>query len=448
MTRKKDTCNLPHAGKEAAIKTRPPRISRPGEPRNFDEAFARCPEPLIIELLQSRKWPIDRKVMHKAATTFYRQQVFRAFAVTLAQQRRNILDKARRLLSKHELQRLNIADNQDNLDGQGVVVAIKLREYGMLDETKLNYFFPDSSWLSCRTSVYSLVECNRDAAQNLFDAGFGNVDEADKLGYTPLSVLEIPAPGRRYRGTYTTGTLYGCLGKYFEMCVWYEEKGAQLSRVFGLANTTPLHHIAARVGRYFADIVDFWYSKAANDKRESVLHRFAADWANIVRPAQASVLKWILEETTHHDLYECPCTVGGCLPMNILINETIKTHRSPKEVSQLVVMLLEALCPPDIHENDPMLALIFLRACTFACLNIPHTCGSSSLHRFRRLPEEDREHHFDACVDSWVAEFVAEYHKSGLPLCSFLTESWPKTYEEALESLFEDSLFKMRIGAE
>ncbi|KAL2850336.1 hypothetical protein BJY01DRAFT_210057 [Aspergillus pseudoustus] len=316
-----------------------------------------------------------------------------------------------------------------------------------MEEAELRYYFPDCKWASCRTSVYSLVECNRDAAHALYAAGFKDVDEADALGHSPISVLEIPDPEKIYHGTYTVGTISDCLGSYLNLCAWYKKKGARLDRPFGLAQETALHHIAGRIGKGSADILDRWYRKVGNDDQETIVRRFSSDWISIVRPLKPCILRCILKTKVHRDLYACACTVGGCLPMNVLINETIKGHRSPKAVSSLACMFLKTLWLPDTAEHDQWLAPIFLRACTFACLGMPHTCQSATRHTFKRLPGEYHEHHSDPRMGALVSQFKTQYRDLGLPLCLFLTECWPMAMEKAEIEWLDDSLAKIGIVA-
>jgi hypothetical protein len=417
-------------------------IPRGNGPKDLKEALVRYPE-RVPELVQRKKWPFDRALIRKAATTDYTPKVFRAIATTLAGQRKHILHKGRLLLPQRDLYKIGIRPRHHILDGQAIVVAKRLQQHKKLEEAELGYYFPDWMWASCGTSVYYLVECNREAAMMLHQAGFTEVDQVDNLGHSPISALEIPKPGKIYHGTYHPGTLSDCLKSYLEMCAWYEKKGARLNRAFGLYHQTPLHHIAGRIGECSASILASWYREYGNGDQGTTTRQFVADWINLVKPMEmeSDILRRILKDTDYRDLLACPCGEG--LPMNVLINETILGLRSPKEVSLLATMLLKAACLPDTEEHEQMLAPVFLRACTFACLSIQHTCGSARLNRFKRLPGEDRLHHSDGCVNSMVSGFVAKYRDLGLPLCLFLTECWPDAMEKAAMKWLENELSEM-----
>ncbi|KAJ0423927.1 hypothetical protein BJY00DRAFT_309743 [Aspergillus carlsbadensis] len=420
-------------------------MPRAGAPKDLKEALARCPE-RVPQLVQRKKWSFDREDIRKAATTKYTPIVFRAIAMTLASQRKQILQKGRLLLPLDDLYNMGIRARHHILDGQAIVVAKKLQQHKKLEQAEFEYYFPDWKWNNCGTSVYYVVECNREAAMILHQAGFTDVDQVDELGYSPVSALDIPTPGKKNHGTYKPATLSSCLESYLRMCAWYEKRGARLDRAFGLYHQTPLHHIARRIGKSSAAILASWYGARGDDNQGTTTLEFAAEWIKIVKPMKSDILKRIFKDTVHRDLLACPCAHGGGLPMNVLINETIRGRYSPKEVSLLATMLLRASCLPDTEEHDQTLAPVFLRACTFACMmSIPHTCESASLNRFKRLPGEYRRHHSDDYVDSLVSEFVAKYRDLKLPLCLFLTECWPAAMEKAAIGSLENALSEIRI---
>ncbi|KAL2849985.1 hypothetical protein BJX68DRAFT_92089 [Aspergillus pseudodeflectus] len=229
MTRRNHGRRSPRREERRAF--RPPSsistIPRGNGPKDLKEALVRYPE-RVPELVQRKKWPFDRDLIQKAATTDYTPKVFRAIATTLAGQRKHILHKGRLLLPQRDLYKIGIRPRHHMLDGQAIVVAKRLQQHKKLEEAELEYYFPDWMWASCGTSVYYLVECNREAAMMLHQAGFTEVDQVDNLGHSPISVLKIPKPGKIYHGTYHPGTLSDCLKSYLEMCAWYEKKGARL----------------------------------------------------------------------------------------------------------------------------------------------------------------------------------------------------------------------------
>jgi hypothetical protein len=419
-------------------------MPRSNGPKDLNEALDRYPE-RVPDLVEKKKWPFDRDVIQKAATTDYTPKVFRAIATILAGQRKHILYKGRLLLPQRDLYKIGIRPRNHILDGQAIAVAKKLQQHKKLEEAELEYYFPDWMWASCGTSVYYLVGCNREAAIMLHQVGFKEVDQVDSLGHSPISMLEIPKPGKISHGTYHPGSLSDCLKSYLEMCAWYERKGARLNRAFGLYHQTPLHHIAGRIGECSASILASWYTECGNDNQGITTCQFVADWIDMVKPMEMEfdMLRRIFKDTVHRHLLACPCGEG--FPMNVLINETILGRRSPKEVSLLATMLLKAACLPDTEEHEHMLAPVFLRACTFACLSIPHTCKSAHLNKFKRLPGEDRQHHSNGCLNNLVSEFVAKYRDLGLPLCLFLTECWPDTMEKAVIRWLEDAMSEVGI---
>ncbi|KAL2863789.1 uncharacterized protein BJX67DRAFT_234663 [Aspergillus lucknowensis] len=372
--------------------------------------------------------PVDRLSIHKAATINYNQPVFKELAANLAIQRREILWKAQTLLSREKQKTLGVRRRRGVLDGRAVAVAKQLHKDKLLNDREFNELFPDWHWASSGESLYVLVECNQEAAQLLYDAGLDDVDDVDELGYSPLSLLEIPNKATSAHGRYQTESPPDALATYLSMCEWFKAKGASLNRVSGLTHATPLHHIAGRIGRYLGGSMEERCKSFGSRGPATISRRFANDCADIIKPLSSSILRDIWKDMEHHDLYACPCALGGCLAFNVLINETIKRHRSPTVVSLMAVVLvkklIDASVPAETRAQQDVRAPIVLRACTFACLGLAHSCRSSSLHRFRRMSGEERRRASDATMDGLVAEFEAKYLELKLPLWDFFTEWW------------------------
>jgi hypothetical protein len=127
------------------------------------------------------------------------------------------------------------------------------------------------------------------------------------------------------------------------------------------------------------------------------------------------LLQEILRDLEHHDRSACPCSIGGSLAVNVLLNETINGIRSPTTICALVsVLVRDAL-------NERLASVVF-RVCFFACLGIPHTCRSASLHGFSIMQQDAPA--ANTLLDDLVAECDTQFRYLDVPLARFLLDFW------------------------
>ncbi|KAL4784586.1 hypothetical protein BJX76DRAFT_356944 [Aspergillus varians] len=385
----------------------------------------------VLELLVDHKCPIDREIIRYAAVTYFNKSVFEIIATFLAERRQHLLKLARTHLSPSQLIKLGIRCEQRLLDSQAATTAAELLTCNFIDYSAVRYFVPDFTWTSSATSVYFLVGCNSDAAQILYNVGFRNVDEVDQLVYSPLAGLEVPSMNG-YHGQYQIKEPTEALSRYLAMCAWFHNRGSLLTRVFGLAQATPLHHIAGRIGKSFAYLLEAHCKIQEGEDTKTFNRRFVDGWIDVLRPliSGSTILQEIFKDIEHHDLFSCACSLGGSLPSNVLINETIYGYspanrlRLPLVVSPLVALLVETQEPNQNQNSSPVLDLrerlasIVIRAYSFACLDLPHTCRSASLERFRLMHDEGQA--TNNGLDKVVSEAEMKFRASGLPLSQFL----------------------------
>ncbi|KAL4871370.1 hypothetical protein BDV12DRAFT_27752 [Aspergillus spectabilis] len=370
----------------------------------------------VADMLMNRDYPIDRAVIRYAAVTYFHKSVFEVVATCLAERRRELFSLARKHLSEGQLQKMGVRPEQRILDWQSAPVAAALLESNSVDPDTIRYFVPDLPWASSGTSVYFLVGCNRDAAQILYDVGFEGIDEVDQLMYSPLAALDIPILSGDH-GHYQVRNFPGALSEFIAMCEWLYDRGASLHRVFGLAQATPLHHIAGRIGRYLADSLTARFEISGDVNGAGATRRFIQVWVDTLRPLimNSHLLQEILRDLEHHDLFACPCSLGGSLAVNVLLNETINGVRSPKTICALVSVLVR-------DTRNERLASVVFRLCCFACLGIPHTCRSASLQRLSIMQEGAPA--VDTILDTLVAEFDNQFRRLDVPLARFLLDFW------------------------
>ncbi|KAL4918924.1 hypothetical protein BDW62DRAFT_210102 [Aspergillus aurantiobrunneus] len=388
----------------------------------------------VSQLLADQKCPIDRAAVRYAAVSHFNRSIFEILATFLAEQRQYLLKLARTDLVQSQLRKLGIRHGTRILDSRAAMVVVELMGSASIDYATARQFVPDLVFPSGGTSVYFLVGCNRDAAEILYNAGFKDVDEPDQLMFSPLAALEVPKPSLTdYHGQYKIEDPAEALSSYLAMCAWFHSRGALLNRVFGLAQATPLHHIAGHIGKSLVCLLDAHCKIQDGEEEETFNRRFVNDWTDVLRPliSNSIILQEIFENMEHHDLFSCPCSIGGALPLNILLNETINAYypinasrfRRPLIVSPLVALVVEPQEPSDLKprlNSFNRMASVVLRACSFACLDLPHTCRSASLHRYQRL--QDDKQTVDDGLNKLVRECEEKFRESGVPLSKFLID--------------------------
>ncbi|KAI9376674.1 hypothetical protein BJX61DRAFT_153894 [Aspergillus egyptiacus] len=337
----------------------------------------------VRALLKEEKLPLGRTVIELAAVEYYNQKVFEVIATCLAERRRELLELARgAMTSPIFLEACGIRQETDILDSQAAAVADALHISKVIDCAKHAYFDPDFPWASCATSLYFLVSCNKQAAQILYDVGFRNVDEADQLGNSPVSALKIPKPGLDvYQGEWMVSHAINATMRYLAMCQWFRDRGASLYRVFGVSQGTPMHHIAFHVGRCFGWLLRDAYDEQTCGGSKSAECSISAMSERLMpfNKGYSPFLRQILD-ASHCDLYSCVCAVGGCRPANLIYNEVLSEMHTPTTVHIFMETFVRILEPEDevaalaFYKNQ---APMFLRACTFACLKLQHTCVSA-----------------------------------------------------------------------
>ncbi|KAL4963304.1 uncharacterized protein BDV14DRAFT_201935 [Aspergillus stella-maris] len=285
-------------------------------------------------LVEDRLCPVNRQILKPAAIDYFNKAVLEILAVGFAAQMAKLLQHARGTLQQYDLRKFDIQDEQTILDFHSGEIAAELHSNGYLAYSKLRNLFADIFKPS--PSVYTLVESNLEAAQILYDAGFHDVQPANKFQEQSIVSLKVPQPAQyhgKYHGKYKTENDTDALSKYIKMCDWYKERSANMTLVSDDDGSTPLHCIAGHIGRYLAFIVaDYTRSyRHGEEDAETAGRRFRDHWASAVKPMikNSPVYRMICRDTEHRDIWSCPCSERGCLPADILLCEVFRTYFEP-----------------------------------------------------------------------------------------------------------------------
>ncbi|KAL4885887.1 hypothetical protein BJY04DRAFT_179404, partial [Aspergillus karnatakaensis] len=113
-------------------------------------------------------------------------------------------------------------------------------------------------------------------------------------------------------------------------------------------------------------------------------------------------------------IYSCPCFLGGCRAINLLINATIHGLHSPRVISCMISRLVG-------KSRSQHLAAVVFRACCFACLGLPHSCQPPPGRRRMMESEDSATQQF---LDDLVVGFSTKFTELKLLLSEFLLNQW------------------------
>ncbi|KAL4804824.1 hypothetical protein BDV18DRAFT_161916 [Aspergillus unguis] len=392
--------------------------------RNFDTSR-------VQELLSNDKCPIDQAIIEDAAVAYYNKSVFELIVKYLAARRRHLMKVAR----DNGLMKSIPEYDQRLLDVKASEIATSLLWIKDVDYDVVRSSVYDFG----QDSVYTLVGCNQDAAQMLYDSGFESVDELNDKELSPLAALKLPSTVG-YHGDHDVYDGFDAVIRYLGMCAWYYEKGASLTRKFGPAGQTPLHHIARQAGKGFAAAFDRYITPPFH-KTPPVRY------APIFRPLPVTpvILKEILRDTTHRDQYSCPCSVGGGLPLNILLNELLRELQTPSEMALMIAHFLGLDSDMFVKcESTSEVGSAVFRACIFDSLCVNHSCDLAEEKGDIRYQKGGPITNVD--LDFLVFLFDMAWAKSCSSLPEYIISKWPDEVEHFLVEYIRGASFFPDLG--
>ena len=288
-----------------------------------------------------------------------------------------------------------------------------------------------------RGTVYHGPSFCAKQADQLWDAGFRDIDSPNEDGYTPIMYM-----GRLSRLEYAQWLLDHGVDVHEEVSyVSYDECGNGTS----VAGLTRLHYIAHMFARDRTILLNPKFSPTQRVANEPLI-----------------TFERLLVENDCHDDCHCACSSGGCAPFTFLLkamNERIGLYkRTPEESSRCRRLLLQQLeSPGHPASSAPVLSNIvekLIRFETFEALDLNHTCCEfESYEPRRRYPPEEVQEVYEeweellAKHEDLVSGFCHKFQELGGTLTSFLEGYWQTRMDEVLKEAkpySEEDIQKLR----
>jgi ankyrin repeat protein len=289
-----------------------------------------------------------------------------------------------------------------------------------------------------RGTVYHGPIQSAKQADQLWDAGFKDIDSWDEFGRTPMMNSES-----YFEMDYSQWLLHHGADPHREIRYIHDDNDDKRKSVAGF---TALHCVAYQLGLH---LMRFLLPKAPP--------------ALLVVDEPSLTFEELLVKGGWHDDCHCACSSSGCTPFTTLLkainHENIRSCRAtsekPSELRRLVVHHLEspghpassALMRSKIVEN-------VIRFETFEALQLSHTCCNFHTRgAYRRYtPKDVREIHEDweellSKHENLVSQFCHKFQELGGTLMSFLKGYWQTRMEEVLREekpLDEESIHRLR----
>ena len=299
-----------------------------------------------------------------------------------------------------------------------------------------------------RGTVYHAQCLSVEQAEQLWDAGFRDIDGPNEEGYTPI----MTAFSRFSFGS--DGLSSGAFSPAYRQ--WLLDHGADPQREIDyiyndidkrkpVVGFTALHCIACNPYLYIGAELPLVFPHTPPVVNEHLLN-----------------MEGLLVKSDLHDDCHCACSSGGCAPFTILLKTFnddsgyfTQDSSIPAKSRRLLLQQLES--PGHPASSAPMQSKIVERVIrfeTFEALQLSHTCCYFKPYRARRryAPEEVQEIHEEweellSKHEDLVSEFCHKFQELGGTLTSFLKGYWQMRMDEVLkeEKLYnEEELCKLR----
>ncbi|KAL3440404.1 hypothetical protein BJX65DRAFT_33028 [Aspergillus insuetus] len=268
--------------------------------------------------------------------------------------------------------------------------------------------------------VYSAPRRGLDFWNELYDAGFRNVDEPDEYGGTALRWC---------------CTIYDYITAQLERAEWLVSRGADLYRL--CYGSPVIHDIAKRIG-----------INMATGEHEDL---------SAMSEACVQLLHLILLDDYRDDC-DCACCAGGCFAFKRLLESTFDFVKEAAyriglygpPLSAIFHTIDKTLITTKKPEFYKILAPRLLRFLTFCELDLTHTCNhhgeEMKSDQIRDIQQEEAS--LIAQLSTLVDELLGEYSSSSLTLHQFLKEVWRDKMDEILSEIpdHQDAAQLRRVG--
>ena len=374
---------------------------------------------------------------------WYRSEIIQVIIEALSDRRKQLLELAVGMLSADRLMELQVAKGQ-TLDERASDVYDAL--------TGISSVIPIALYSHSRElgTVFHIYQHDAKIADQLYNAGFRDIEGYNALGLTPLMVLDLYSlfAGR----TLSNGQ---------ESCIfsWLLSKGASLLTVQRNSHWCALHYIGARLGIEFAKSWDSdpyylasgWFESQCIDE----IYRVTNHYGTLPLVTQAS------------DHCSCACSSAGCTITISMLKEFSSRIRRPmlgKPMGSVKprFCLIDFWLPivgMDFTLESETIAEI-LRFILFGKLGLTHTCcwfnydsgydGRSSKFmgkspEYGRMIQEeeadiirDLEGLLDLALSQWldfegsISDFIEGFIANEL---NFDPKDWDDNYKREVEDL-------------
>lgn len=308
-------------------------------------------------------------------------------------------------------------------------------------------------------TVYHVVYLTAEIAEELWQAGFHDINVLDEYGQRPLSQWRHPS--RVY---------FFDLLEEIELTSWLVERGASIyspmrcldshsEPIYDFTASHPerraLHHIAANIGNMMFDL-DL---EAKKDESEGLI-TLLPDWLEQLSENSTQFMATIFSDPSP-DRCLCACSSGGCTTSTILQKKWARDLKDPYDDFPVLVeeeawslqaaKCLMVLLEPHNTCEDWFIDEI-IRFNTFQELQLKHTCCK---HQYKRYasgfiePGTDEINEFrneDSEGIKLLEELVIEFRnqRGDQSLMTFLQGYWTSRMEEVHQTRGEVDLEKSR----
>ncbi|KAL3455653.1 hypothetical protein BJX64DRAFT_271949 [Aspergillus heterothallicus] len=315
------------------------------------------------------------------------------------------------------------------------MVELKIRPDALLDRQAsyaCELLLADSidiSYLVAETgySVYDTENLSTQTAEQLWNAGFTNVDEGDRSGYTSLMKLKGMARGYSWQ---TSDTL-------LKKVAWLVDRGADLYRTPRASHSPAIFFVSHAVGTTIRP------QSCWDDTCTVLLHRLLLDGA--------------------HDDCSCPCSINGCCALTKLLDGMFQRCLAScaifddDEHIQIGYNSLWKMLGQFHHITAARSSLsctfaeAVIRYITFIELGLTHTChkqlwGSERFldsEAIAEIREEERDIIWD--LENFVDEFTQGYSVYRYSLEKYIKDVlWPRIHAFRRDKMTEEELNKLQ----
>ncbi|KAE8135975.1 hypothetical protein BDV38DRAFT_284450 [Aspergillus pseudotamarii] len=271
--------------------------------------------------------------------------------------------------------------------------------------------------VDCQTGGRSLYHCREaftEASEELYRAGFRDIDIRDNSGFTPLMLFNS-APWMNMDP----------FQRKIEMCIWLVSKGANLAELLPNSNATVAHHISSVVVEKVFRVIQGDYRYGTNNwpRFEALItgHKHTVFFVPYGR-----------------DDCVCGCCLGGCTTVSVALRKATRMtamfcELALGEQSGLFRRVYQQVLSWTNSRSGFAQAII--RFFTFEALRLRHTCCTEIDHipefgwknardrtEIERIREEDQQGLHE--LEQLVSEFEIRFNELGLPIREFMSRYW------------------------